>query len=211
MQNLLRHRRRHNGRGMSALAETVITLILIGLVIWGSIVLYGKWSNGGKQLLQCKTQEGICTPGTCDWKTQIPLLGSKIAGCNIGEICCVPRDKGQQIDPLCMDAEGNEPLPFGNDCGIDMYCNAAQVCVDKCTFCSTNVANKPNVAKVEEICQFTKNQAAKKTFENGGMFSCSCNLAQCDASPKACVKGAPYYCGESTTDYCCVAATAMKT
>ncbi|MGV8172507.1 MAG: hypothetical protein ACP5OA_07495 [Candidatus Woesearchaeota archaeon] len=189
-------------RGMSELGGTLITLVLVGLVIWGSIIMYKKFTSG-KELLKCTAQEGVCTSGTCDWKTQIPILSGNVAGCDKNEICCVNRDKGNQADPLCMDAEGNDKLPFGTDCGDDMYCDAGQACVDKCKFCSTNVAaGAEYIGKVNEICSYSDEN--REIFENGRMFSCSCTEQECIDNPTQCVQGPPYYCGQDTAFYCCV-------
>jgi hypothetical protein len=198
----MKHNQLRNKKGYSS-TEVFGALIIMILVIIISIQTYDRFVKGGVKVLECKAQGGDCVAGTCSFPNQIPALSEKAAGCGRGELCCINITRTRPIDPLCMNAEGTTPLPIGTECDDNMYCDMAQVCVDKCEFCSKNVNNLQYSQKVKDICGIMS-QEDKNKFTKGGIFGCSCTGVECAANRTKCV---PNYCpghdDATAPDYAC--------
>jgi hypothetical protein len=194
--------RRHNKKG--DVNWHILSLVLAVLVFIAAIIGWNQLMKS-KDIIKCKNQDGVCA-SKCQFPTQVAWLSDRAAGCDRGELCCINITRSKPIDPMCTNAEGTEPLPFGTECDDGMYCDMAQVCVNLCEFCSTNVNNKQYENVVKERCS-RMTDADKKKFEKGMVFTCGCTQKECTDAPDKCVFG---YCptpAEEVTapDYaCCV-------
>jgi hypothetical protein len=174
-------------------------LIIMVLVVILSVQIYNRFVTGGTKALQCTANGGQCTRGTCNFPNQIPALSDQAAGCKKGELCCINITRSKPIDPMCMNAEGSAALPVGTECDDNMYCDMAQVCVDRCEFCSTNINNPLYVDDIKNICGPTSLDDLKKKFSRPGRYTCSCTDAYCNLNESNCVRN---FC--PGTDICCV-------
>jgi len=163
-----------NKKAMGA-PETLATFILVFLLVFGLIILYGKVVKGNTQILQCNANGGQCVTGTCDWGSQVPALSDKAAGCKSGQLCCINISQSTPIDPICE----NETLGF--KCGSLQYCSAAKTCISKCEFCQAN-------SDYESIC-------GKSNVYETGVYKCRCTLSQCQ-------KGTNINDGNCIPNYC---------
>jgi len=169
--------------------EVFGALIIMILIIIISVQTYNKFVVQGTKVLECTKQGGQCTVGTCNFPSQIPALSDKAAGCGRGELCCLNVTRSEPMDPLCMNAEGNSPLPVGTECEDNMFCDIAQVCVDRCEFCSKNANNMQYNDQVKKICARMTAEAIEK-FGKGSSYSCSCTQTECNADRGIkCVEG----------------------
>jgi hypothetical protein len=160
-------------KGMAA--STLGKFILIFLVVFILILAFNKIMKGSTVMLECTANGGQCKVNTCDFGTQVPMLGNKAAGCKNGEICCINVNREMpKPDPLC------NGLVFGEKCDEkkNFYCDWALQCVSRCEFCSKNWGTDEVKAKYDKgICDPTV-----KSYEG---FSCKCTKSECDTKLKA--------------------------
>ncbi len=184
---------KNNKKAMSMSVETIVIFILVFLLLFGLIAIYGKVAKGNTQVLKCTANGGQCVAGTCDWKSQIPALSDKAAGCLTGELCCINITQSKpEIDKACEN-ESN----VGNSCGIRQYCTEAHTCVSQCEFCAIpTFKDKP-------ACQ-----AKASSYNTGTTYSCQCTNAQCSAENIKSGKCIPGVCPRdiketTASDYMC--------
>jgi hypothetical protein len=186
---------------VSVVSKLIITMIVLGLLIYG----YKKITDGTTKVLQCKTQEGRCTPGTCDFQSEIPVLSGKAAGCDKDEICCVDISKGgPNPDPGCT----AKIEDLGNKCQLpgsttsDGYCDYAGKCINQCEFCEKYGSDKATIVakKTSTICS---KKYIDKFNDQSTVYGCSCETELCseaDYQSGTCIRG---YCSTATTAICC--------
>lgn len=176
--------------------STLGKFIIVFLLVFTLILLYGKVMKGSTKIMECTTNGGECVDGTCKWGKQVPALSDKAAGCNKGQICCINITQSEkQADPLCLNGSSNRTVTIGTSCKSGYYCDAAHQCVTRCEFCSTNYAE----FSTSPICR----SAVTNFTQIGKRMTCACNVTECRTlSSSGCVWG---YCqGDAVSNYCCV-------
>ncbi|HYD03031.1 MAG TPA: hypothetical protein VEC16_01915 [Alphaproteobacteria bacterium] len=168
--------------------NTFAKLVLVVMVVGVLVFAYGRVTAGSNKVLLCSANGGTCTKGTCDFRTQIPALSDKAAGCQKDEICCIPVVDEDDIDPSC---EGKK---LGDVCSGG-YCDASLKCINHCEFCSKNAK------QFQSMCD-VNGQKDIDNFYTKGTFTCGCTNEECILKEKdgTCIRN---YCGSGST-YCCV-------